>query len=444
MNLKSSFLFAKRILFPKNGRPSIARKSLGGAVLCIGISLIPLVVILTVSNGMIEGITERMVSLSSSHIEAFASPSAASEKALKNAAETVERISGVTSAYPMISSSALALFGGKRCGVALRAIPPEIFRKNSSYKKLFEAEAGSIGEFYSAGDNEKCCLIGKGVSEKLGLVPGDKIRLVTVNKNSGKSITPGIHSYRVSAVVSCGYRELDALWLFLPFDEGVKILSRAEKSASVMCETENPFSEKIALVQNEIQTKLGKEFRVYRWDQMNQSQYENFSSTKILLLLIQLLIVLVAAVNISSALIMLVLERRREIAILKSLGASSKGISLSFLLTGLAAGTGGILMGIPAGLFFSVNINSIIHITEKTVNFLWKCLYFLLNNGIIGFNEIHLLDEEYYLKVIPVDIPFGDLFLIGAATLLLSVAVSVIPARKAGGERPLDTLRNSR
>ena len=70
MNFKSSFLFAKRIIFPKSGRITIARKSLGGAILCIGISLIPLVVVLAVSNGMINGITRRMISLSSSHLEA--------------------------------------------------------------------------------------------------------------------------------------------------------------------------------------------------------------------------------------------------------------------------------------------------------------------------------------------------------------------------------------
>ena len=67
-----------------------------------------------------------------------------------------------------------------------------------------------------------------------------------------------------------------------------------------------------------------------------------------------------------------------------------------------------------------------------------------MKNDIMSFRQIRLLDEEYYLKVIPIDVPFGDLFMIGAATLLLSLAVSVIPAIKAGRERPLETLRNSR
>ena len=267
---------------------------------------------------------------------------------------------------------------------------------------------------------------------------------MTVKKSAAGKMAPSIHSYNVAAVVSCGYKELDALWLFMPFAEGAKITKGCQSSNSVMCEIDNPFSPKISSVQAALKKELGKNFKVYRWDELNKTQYENFSSTKILLLFIQLLIVLVASVNISSALTMLGLERRREIAILKSLGASPKGVSLSFLLTGFACGSGGLLMGIPLGLLLSVNVNSVIRFAEKAVNFFAKGLYFLLNNDIMGFRQISLLNEEYYLTEIPASVPFGDLLLIGTATLLLSLLASVFPAIKAGKERPLETLRESR
>ncbi len=156
------------------------------------------------------------------------------------------------------------------------------------------------------------------------------------------------------------------------------------------------------------------------------------------------MIVLVASVNISSALGMLALERRREIAILKSLGASPSGVSFAFLLTGFACGAAGLVIGIPAGLLVSVNVNAVIRAAEKAVNFALRGLYFLFKNDIMEFSQISLLNEEYYLTEIPVNIPFGDLFLIGAATLLLSLFVSVFPAIKAGRNKPLDTLRDSR
>lgn len=438
MNAKASFLFAKRILFPKSGRLTIARKSLTGAILCIGISLTPLVVVLAVSNGMIDGITRRMISFSSSHLEAV-SLSKDSDK-LQDSARLAQSLDEIDAAYPMIEFSALAVSKNKRCGISVRALPQEIFERLPSYREMFQPSDGDIKDFVSS---KKAVMIGKGVAEKLGLGAGDKIRVVTIKKGSAGKITPGIHFYTVAAVVSCGYRELDALWLFMPFDEGRRV-SRSDASLSVMCELPNPFSPQIAGVQKKLSQALGKDYRVYRWDQLNKAQYENFSSTKILLLFIQLLIVLVASVNISSALGMLALERRREIAILKSLGASPSGVSFAFLLTGFACGAAGLVIGIPAGLLVSVNVNAVIRAAEKAVNFALRGLYFLFKNDIMEFSQISLLNEEYYLTEIPVNIPFGDLFLIGAATLLLSLFVSVFPAIKAGRNKPLDTLRDSR
>ncbi len=439
MNFKSSVLFAKRILFPKSGRSSIARKSLFGAVLCVGISLIPLVVVLTVSNGMIEGITGRLISLSSSHLEAVSFDK--NQNALQDACEAALKLPQVTAAYPMVNFSALATANSSRCGISARALPASVFKNLKSYKELFEAKDGSIQDF---DDESNGVLIGQGIAEKLKLKAGDKIRLVTAAKNGAVGIVPAIKNFQVAAIVSCGYRELDALWLFLPYEQAKKLSLQNDSTHSVMCEVQDPFSKDLPKVQADLKKILGKGFRVYRWDQLNKSQYENFSSTKILLIFIQLLIVLVAAVNISSALVMLVLERRREIAILKSLGASPRGVSLSFLLSGFACGAGGLLLGVPLGLLLSVNINGIIAFAEKALNRVLMGLYFLANNDIIGYRQIRLLDEEYYLKVIPIDIPFGDLLLIGIATLLLSLAASLFPASKAGKERPLDTLRESR
>ena len=438
MNLKASFLFAKRIIFPKSGRSSIARKSLEGAILCVGISLIPLVVVLAVSSGMIDGVTRRMISLSSSHLEAFSVGGDSS--LLKDAAAQALNVPGVTFSYPMIEASALATANSKRCGVSVRALPPEIFSSLKSYKELFYAEDGSVEDFVSG---QKSVMIGRGVADKLGVAAGDTIRLVTIHKKDG-GVSPSIHSYKVSALVSCGYRELDAMWLFIPFDVGKRILKGSDISASVKCELENPFSPQVYSAQKALKRALGQKFKVFRWDQLNASQYENFSSTKILLIFIQLLVVLVASVNISSALTMLALERRREIGILKSLGASPKGISLAFLMAGFFCAFSGLLFGIPAGLFLSVNINSVIKLAEKAVNFFGGGLYFLFKGDIMAFEQIHLLDDEYYLNVIPIDIPFGDLFLIGTSALILSLAASLWPALKAGKERPLETLRDSR
>lgn len=189
---------------------------------------------------------------------------------------------------------------------------------------------------------------------------------------------------------------------------------------------------------------LPEGFEVYTWKELNRSQFQSFTTTRTLLLFIMLLIVFVASVNVSSALVMLVMERRQEIAILKSTGATPSGITISFLLAGFLTGLGGIVTGIPAGIFCAIHINGIFSLMEQGINALNRLGYIVA----AGFGssasmpaQIHLLDPAFYLEVIPVHLQRNEIFLIAAGTLVLSVVVSVFPAYRAGQEKPLDTMR---
>ena len=164
---------------------------------------------------------------------------------------------------------------------------------------------------------------------------------------------------------------------------------------------------------------------------------------KKLSIVFMMLIVLVASINVSSAIVMLVMERRKEIAILKSLGASPSGITLSFLITGMACGSGGVLLGLPVGLLASVNANQIVQFIERIVNMFAKVGYLIKGVPANEITAIKLMDPAYYLQEIPVDLPFAQILLIAGATILLSLIVSVIPAVKAGKEKPLDILRKA-
>ena len=122
MTVKSSLLLAYRILFPK-GESSAARQSLSASLLCIGISLVPLIVVLAVSNGMIQGMTERIIGLSSSHIEAVvesSSPFVSDAASFARFASRLKTVEGVTNAYPEIDASALASGASYRCASARR------------------------------------------------------------------------------------------------------------------------------------------------------------------------------------------------------------------------------------------------------------------------------------------------------------------------------------
>ena len=289
-------------------------------------------------------------------------------------------------------------------------------------------------------NDERSAVICQKIAHDLQLHVGDRITLVTANKLKRNTIVPKTAVFTVQGIISCGYQELDALWVFIPIENGFSFLPASSSDFIIKVQTDNSFSADVMKTKQFIED-YDYSAEVYTWNELNKSQFENFSSTRVLLLFIMLLIVLVASVNISSALIMIVFERRKEIAILKSIGGTCRGISFSFLIMGAFAGGGGLVIGLPVGLFAAVHINSIISISEKIINFCTKILFIIEKRDISSYRTIHLLDPAYYLQIIPVSIPIKDLFIIIIGTFLLSVAASFLPSLKAGKEKPLDTLR---
>lgn len=462
MTLASSLLYAIRILFPKSspssssGRKSNGERSLAGALLCIGLSLVPLVSVLVISDGMIQGITGRLIGLCSQDIAVFLDMSAwqekyggkITEKDCMDIAQRLSLVEGVTDAFPELDSTALAAGKSSRSGASVRAVQGDIFSANKAFASLFTVVEGSVDMNEDSSGKNKTILCKK-IADDLGLHAGDSLRLICVNKTAGGSLSPRMVPFTVSGIVSSGYQELDALWVFIPLEAGLANFSPASSKLVFGLKTADSFSPELMQVKDHVIDDVfgfaGNEelegATVWTWNDLNSAQYQNYSSTKALLLLIMLLIVLVASVNISSALVMIVMERRKEIAILKSVGGSAGGITVAFLLAGFSAGCGGVLLGIPLGLLAGVNINTIINFMEKIINFFVKFLYILFNADLSSFKGVRLLDPAFYLQDIPISVPFKELLVIAFGTLLLSLAVSAIPAVKAGREKPLDTLR---
>ena len=470
MKIQASILYATRMLLSPSqkkisGEGSSASRSLLGAILCIALSLVPLVVVLTVSDGMIEGITSRIVELSSYHMQVIVTGSPIptylqdetdslqldleSAQGIKDFALQLQQVPGVTAAFPERQGIGLAAGAKGRTGATIRSVPPEIFAPESNFSQLVSAEAGSISL-----SSSRSALIGTGIAKNLGLAPGDTIRLVTMRTSPTGKVIPKITPFTVEGIVSCGYQELDSLWVFIPFDTGFSLLEGSLSTILVGLQTEDAFSDGLLETAWLVEEELPPECRLRLWSQLNTAQYENFTSTRIMLIFVMFLIVLVASVNISSALVMLAMERRREIAILKSVGATSEGIIAAFLLTGFCAGGAGVVLGMPLGILCAVNVNQILSGIEKLLN-IFVHFWYNLSNMFFDFLEIflsrdfarsefvpvQLLDPAFYLEEIPVILPWIGIFAIAAGTLVLSVIVSALPSIKAGKEKPLDTLR---
>jgi len=446
MTFRSSLMFAKSLIFPKAEKKSSARRSLWGALLCIGLSIVPLIVVLSITNGMIQGMTDRIIGLSSNNIQAYVSPKlkdTQNPQKYREYSEQFKNIDGVIEVYPEIGLTALAAGKKMRTGAQLRALDKNIFTKNKAFAELFSIIEGDVLDFQNQQEDQGTyAVIGQKMAQMLDLHAGDTFRVITIKTTDGKQ-SPKLTSFKVSAIVSSGYQELDALWVFIPLETAYKFVSLGNASFTVMIETPQSYSPDLVRIQRELKKEYGKYINFYRWDQVHAAEFENFSSTKVMLVFIMILIVLVASINISSAIIMLVMERRKEIAILKSIGATPSGITFAFIITGITCGLGGLALGLPFGLLAAVNANEIVQFIEKLVNLIARAGYYLKGIPADEINAIRLMDPAYYLQTIPVNLPFSQVILISLSTVLLALLVSIIPSVKAGREKPLDILRKA-
>lgn len=441
MKFKASFLYAKSLIFPKTEKKSSARRSFLGAIFCIGLSLIPLIVVINVTDGMIDGMTQRLIGLSSGHIQAYISPyykNVQTEQGFELLSQEVSEIPGIVSCYPEIDLTSLVTVNDYKTGAQVRAVPKDIFSTNQDFCNLIEFVQGSANDF-SKGKN---AIIGEQLSKVLGVGVGDTIKIITTKKIAQK-IVPKLTSFTVCGIVSSGYQELDALWVFVTLEDAYKnfpILyknqNKIESNANfVLCiNTNDAFSPQLSEIQNDVDVFFQDYANVYRWNQVHRSKFENFASTKVMLVFIMILIVLVASINISSAIIMIIMERQKEIGILKSIGASSSGISVAFLITGAACSVGGLLLGVPIGILISKFFNELIILLEKIINFF---------TTIFSKEQIELLNPEHYIQNVEISISVGSVVLVCVGTVLLSILVSLIPSVKAGKEKPLDILRKN-
>jgi len=391
--------------------------------------MVPIVVTLVVADGMIQGITSRYLELGTYHAQISIRQSAADPRPAKLAALDVQGVRGV---WAERQGLGIVLGKGASSGAAVRAVEPS-FLEDKGVREYLTPTLGTLS-LKTPGD----ALIGEELAMKTGVSLGDTVRLMTARSTQDGLIIPKTALFTVRGIVSSGYRELDALWFFISYDDGLRFLAPDSSRAFLGVKLTDPYKG-MEEVTATIERGLPKGYFIASWYDLQRSQYQSYQSTRQLLLFIMAIIVIVAAVNVSSATSMLAVERRRDIAILKSFGADPGGSTRVFLLGALLTGLTGSILGLTAGVVVAVNINGLIH-------FLESALTLVANLGILlGGNAVpapaKLLDPAYYLQVIPITIDWGALAVIGLGTTLCSVLTAWAPARRAGKMMPLEILR---
>ncbi len=445
MKTMPAYLLAKSFLVGRSGKGERGQRYLLGAILGVALSLVPLIVVLVVSDGMIEGITARYIETGTFHIQANPVGAGDSPEARGKVLEELRRLPGIVSVIPETDGPGIALANGNTAGALIRSVGPEYFSDRGVLQYL-ETVSGTTNNL-----RPRDAVLGEALAGELSLKPGDSFSLMTANSySSGKSgpeLVPKLSFFRVKAVVSAGYRELDSLWLFVGEDAGSKILAPETTRFTVGIKVLDPYSRGLDDIRRKIEAALvssanrgAAEWYVTTWPEAEQSLFKSFSTTRALLVLIMAIAVAVAAVNVGSALSMLVVERKQDIAVLKATGASPDFIGLVFLFAGLFTGGIGTVIGISAGSLLAWRINDIVSLVERSVNAL-SSLAASLSGSPISDSGFRLLDPTFYLSSIPIDLKPESLGAVAILALILSAIVSLVPARKAAKLSPLEIVR---
>jgi lipoprotein-releasing system permease protein len=384
----------------------------GFSFLGIMLGVATLIIVLSVMNGFRKELLNKIVGING-HIFI-----AALDKPLTDYAEVAERVSkiiGVRRAVPLVEGQAFASSPYNGSGVLVRGVRSEDIRKIESISG--NLRQGSLQDFGEGG-----VAIGKRLAEHLALQVGDTITLATPKgATTPFGTAPRIKGYPVGAIFELGMSEFDATFVFMPLTEAQAFFNREDDVTVIEVFLDN--ADRVDEARFAIEMAAERPVILTDWRQRNRTFFAALEVERNVMFIILTLIVLVAALNIVSGLIMLVKDKSEDIAILRTMGATSGAIMRVFLITGASIGIVGTIAGFVLGLVFASNIQSI----QEFVS--W-----MLNR--------QLWDPTLrFLSQIPSEIDPGEVAAVTAMAIVLSLLATLYPSFRAARLDPVQALR---
>jgi len=343
------------------------------------------------------------------------------ERPLDDYAEVARRIAGVPGVkyvIPLVEGQVLA--SGRQGTSGTGALVKGV--READLKNI-QLVAGNIRQGEIAGfDASEGVAIGTRMAENLGLGLGDMITLISPDGDiTPLGTTPRVKAYPVTAIYEIGMSEYDSIIVFMPFSEAQLYFNSEGLAQTMEIFLDDP--DTVDALREPVEAAAQRQVYLTDWRFRNQTFFSALQVERNVMFMILTLIVLVAALNIISGLIMLVKDKGRDIAILRTMGATRGAVMRIFMMTGAAIGVTGTVAGVLLGILVCLNVESIRQ-------------FFTWLSGTEVFNP-----ELYFLSRLPAEINMSETVSVVIMALALSFLATIFPAWRAARIDPVEALR---
>ena len=409
-----SLFIASRYLTSRNKRTFISVISLM-SVLGVAIGVAALVIVMSVYNGVTQEMREKILG-ANPHIMVMATQAGAfGADAAKGRGEAIERIRetpGVVSATPFLYAEVLLSTPQGATGLVVRGIDPELAVE--SMPMLQHLESGSV-ENLSREQGPAGMLVGQELARRFHLSVGSRVNLMSpAGQRTTAGFVPKLRSFRVEGIFKPGMSDFDSRLAYVPIAATQDLMGYPDGHISgVEAFVEDPY--KARDIASDIVERLGAPFYARNWIDMNANLFAALQLERFGMFIVLLMVILVGSFSIITSLVMLVMEKTKDIAILMSMGATTAGVRRIFMLQGAIIGAVGTSIGYVLGIVLALLLKK--------------------------YQFIELPPGVYMMDTLPVIIDPLDLLIIGAVSMLLCFVATIYPARQASRLVPAEALR---
>jgi lipoprotein-releasing system permease protein len=384
------------------------------SIIGIALGVTALVTVMSIMNGFQQELRDRILDMTAHMTLSERGERLHHWQDLYGIVKTLPHVKG---AAPNAMGQGMLTAGDRVKGVLVRGVLPEYEGQVADVQS--KMVYGQMDDLKSRDYN---IILGTELANGLGVSVGDKVTLVAPQASiSPMGIMPRLKRFTVSGLFEVGMHEYDSALALVHMNDAQRVFKLGDAVSALQLRLDDLFA--VRAVRNEIADNIDQVLYIRDWTQQHANFFKAIEMEKRMMFIVLALIIMVAAFNIVSTMVMVVTDKQKDIAVLRTIGASPASIQTIFMVQGLIIGVVGALMGIVGGVTISLNIDVIVPFIEN----------------LFGFKFFPA--DIYYISKIPSDLHWEDLWVVSGLAFILTLLATIYPARRAAKTQPAEALR---